>query len=36
MDATVVVKVVDVGPDIVFGVLVIGVPFLVDPFAFQP
>src|SRR5882762_9811830 len=35
MDATVVIKVVDVGPDVVFGMRVIGVPFLVDPFAFQ-
>src|ERR1700743_1951410 len=35
MDAAVVIKVVDVDPDVVFGVRVIGVPFLVDPFAFQ-
>jgi hypothetical protein len=35
MDAPVVIKVVNVGPDIAFGVCVIGVPFVVDPFAFQ-
>lgn len=35
MNAPVVVKAVDVGPDVAFGMRVIGVPFLVDPFAFQ-
>jgi len=35
MDAPVVIKVVDVGPDVALGLRVIRVPFLVDPLVLQ-